>query len=233
MNDFFNINVIGFDADDTLWINETFFREAEDHFCRLMSPFETENKTRQELQKFEIQNLGIYGYGIKGFILSMLECAQFISNQNLPNNIYTEILNIGKDMLNKPVDLLPGVRETLKIVASRYRVLLLTKGDLLDQERKLEKSGLSQYFHHVEVLSNKYSKNYSELLDYLSIKPTEFLMVGNSLRSDILPIIEIGASAVHIPFHTTWEHEMVVDPPHEKYLTLNKISELLNYIAIP
>ena len=224
------IRVIGFDADDTLWVNETFFREAEDQFCKMLSSYETENKLRQILLSTELKNLDLYGYGIKGFILSLIEAAGEVSDHKLGSEMYEQILELGKTMLKKPVDLLEGVEETLKYTSEKYRILLLTKGDLLDQERKLKKSGLSRYFHHVEVLSNKYSQNYQELLDHLSIEPSEFLMIGNSLKSDVLPLLEIGAKAIHIPFHTTWEHEMVHEPIKTDYLTLKEIRELKNLV---
>jgi putative hydrolase of the HAD superfamily len=133
-------------------------------------------------------------------------------------------------MLNQPVDLLPGVKETLSTLKKNYRLLLITKGDLLDQEKKVVKSGLEEYFHHVEVLSNKHSKNYKDLLDHLSIPATEFLMVGNSLKSDILPLLEIGARAIHIPFHTTWEHENVDHNRDSDFITLSRFSDLLDVL---
>ena len=144
--DYKDIKVIGFDADDTLWVNETYFRDAEANFSKLLSGFETPNKIDQELFKKEIGNLQLYGYGVKAFTLSMVECALELSNYTLPNTVIEKILNIGKDMLNAPVDLLDGVEEVLEKLSKNYRLILATKGDLLDQERKLEKSGLSKYF---------------------------------------------------------------------------------------
>ena len=206
-----NIKVIGFDADDTLWVNETYFRDAEQEFAKLLSKFETPNKIDQELYKIELKNLPLYGYGVKGFMLSMVEIALELSNYSLSNKTLEKILDIGKDMINKPVDLLDDVEEVLQKLSKKYKLIVATKGDLLDQERKLEKSGLLKYFHHIEVLSEKESTNYIKLLNHLDIKPLEFLMIGNSLKSDILPLIEIGAQAAHIPFHTTWQHETVED----------------------
>lgn len=198
-----NIKVIGFDADDTLWVNETYFRDAELEFAQLLGAYETANKIDQELFKKEMDNLELYGYGVKGFVLSMVEMALEISNYNVSNKTLEAILNIGKDMINKPVELLDGVEEVLKKLSKNYRLILATKGDLLDQERKLEKSGLIDYFHHIEVLSDKKEANYSKLLNHLDIKPSEFLMIGNSLKSDILPLVNIKAHAIHVPFHTT------------------------------
>ena len=229
---FSNIQVIGFDADDTLWVNETYFRQAEEEFAELLSQFETPNKTDQELFKMEMKNLPLYGYGVKGFVLSMVEMALILSNYTVSNEVIEKILDIGKDMINKPVELLDGVEMVLGQLYKDYRLIVATKGDLLDQERKLEKSGLLDYFHHIEVLSEKEESNYSKLLNHLDINPSEFLMVGNSLKSDILPLINIGANAVHVPFHTTWQHEQVgLKAIEDKdYVTLNSVSELLNYL---
>ena len=166
-----NIKVIGFDADDTLWVNETYFRDAELEFAKLLAPYETANKIDQELFKMEMKNLPLYGYGVKGFVLSMVEMALEISNNNVSNTTMNAILKIGKDMLNKPVELLEGVEDVLKEFSKDYKLILVTKGDLLDQERKLEKSGLTNYFHHIEVLSDKQEENYSKLLNHLDIKP--------------------------------------------------------------
>ena len=229
---FKNIKVIGFDADDTLWVNETYFRDAEQEFAKLLSQFETPNKIDQELFKMEMQNLPLYGYGVKGFVLSMVEMAVELSNSTVSAETITDILNIGKAMINKPVELLDGVETVLQKLSINYKLILATKGDLLDQERKLEKSGLLNYFHHIEVLSEKEEANYSRLLNHLDIKPSEFLMVGNSLKSDILPLISIGAQAVHVPFHTTWQHETVTNNmiKDKDYITLKTIDELLNYL---
>jgi putative hydrolase of the HAD superfamily len=223
-----HIKVIGFDADDTLWVNETYFRNAELEFAKLMAPYETANKIDQELFKKEMENLPLYGYGIKGFVLSMVEMAMEISNHTVSNQTITKILNIGKDMLNAPVDLLDGVEAVLGQLSKDYKLIVLTKGDLLDQERKLEKSNLTSYFHHIEVMSDKQDINYSKLLDHLDIKPSAFLMIGNSLKSDILPLINIGAEAIHIPFHTTWMHEQVgvEETKNKAYKTITSLSEL-------
>ena len=231
--DYSNIKVIGFDADDTLWVNETYYREAELEFAKLLGAYETANKIDQELFKKEMENLSMYGYGIKSFILSMVESALEISNNTISNKAIHDILNIGKTMINKPVELLDGVEEVLKALFSKYRIILATKGDLLDQERKLENSGLTKYFHHIEVLSDKKEANYSQLLNHLDINPSEFLMIGNSLKSDVLPLVNINANAIHVPYHTTWVHEQVKeeDTNGKIYKTvkgLRDILELLN-----
>lgn len=227
-----NIKVIGFDADDTLWVNETYFRDAEIEFGKLLSEYETLNKIDQELFKKEIDNLPLYGYGVKAFVLSMVESALIQSNYNISTKSIEAILNIGKDMLNKPVELLDGVEDVLKHLSKKYRIILATKGDLLDQERKLEKSGLTKYFHHIEVLSDKQEANYSKLLNHLDIKPSEFLMIGNSLKSDVLPLVNIKAHAIHIPFHTTWAHEQVTEQETngKAYKTINSLRDILKLL---
>jgi len=225
-----NIKVIAFDADDTLWVNETYFRDAELEFAKLLAKYETANKIDQELFKKEIDNLRYYGYGIKGFVLSMIECALELSNYQIHPKALQAILDIGKEMIEKPIELLKGVEDTLQFLDGKYRLIVATKGDLLDQERKLEKSNLLKYFHHIEVMSDKKEKDYKKLIKHLDIKPSEFLMIGNSLKSDVLPPINIGASAIHIPFHTTWIHEEVdlQDSTKLEYRTLNNIKEVLS-----
>jgi len=229
--DFNSIKVIGFDADDTLWVNETYFREAEEEFASLLDGFETKNKIDQELFKMEMKNLELYGYGIKGFMLSMVESALEISNNTISQATITELLNLGKRMITHPVELLEGVKEVLEALSDKYRLIVLTKGDLLDQERKIERSSLSKYFHHVEVLSDKKEENYLNLLDHLEIDVQEFLMIGNSLKSDVLPLLNIGAQAVHVPFHTTWQHEEVtIEDDDFKYLKINTLSDILKHL---
>lgn len=223
------IKVIAFDADDTLWVNETYFREAERKFATLLSNYETPNKIEQELFQLEMKNLPYYGYGIKGFVLSMIETALELSNDTLPQSAIGDLLNIGKEMLNKPIELLAGVEEVLQSLHGQYKLIVATKGDLLDQERKLEKSGLINYFHHVEVMSEKKIPDYQKLTKHLDIAPQELLMIGNSLKSDILPLIAIGASAIHVPFHTTWTHEQVSEQDllNSDYTTVSSIRDIL------
>ena len=230
--DYSHIKVIGFDADDTLWVNETYFREAEMEFSKLLSEYETPNKIDQELFKMEMRNLSLYGYGVKSFILSMVEMALVLSNYNVSSKTIDAILDIGKEMINKPVVLLESVEYVLKKLSKKYKLILATKGDLLDQERKLEKSGLLDYFHHIEVLSDKKEANYSKLLNHLEIPPSEFLMIGNSLKSDVLPLINIKAKAVHVPFHTTWSHEQVTENETngKSYKTVRDLKEIINLL---
>ncbi|MBL4745392.1 MAG: HAD hydrolase-like protein [Flavobacteriaceae bacterium] len=227
-----NIKVIAFDADDTLWVNEPYFRETEGKFATLLSGFETKNKIDQELFKKEIANLDLYGYGIKGFVLSMIECALELSNYTLSGKDIEKIIDFGKRMLNHPIELLDDVELVLKSLSSKYRLILATKGDLVDQERKLEKSKLGKYFHHIEVMSEKKTEDYQNILSNLGIKSSEFLMVGNSLKSDILPLIKIGASAIHVPYHTTWVHEEVTKEEQDNatYRTVSTLKDILPHL---
>jgi len=224
-----NIKVIAFDADDTLWANETYFRDAEQEFATILSKYQSKIKIDNELFNKEIENLKLYGYGVKGFVLSMLESALEISNYQINQEDIGKILNIGKAMLDKPIKLLDDIELVLQSLQTNYKVILATKGDLLDQERKLEKSGLLKYFHHVEVMSDKKAINYLKLIACLDIKPNELLMIGNSLKSDVLPLIEIGAEAIHIPFHTTWIHEEISELEKSliDYKTVLNIKEVL------
>ena len=228
-----NCKVIAFDADDTLWVNETYFRDAEKKFAKILSKYETENRVDQELFKIEMKNLELYGYGIKGFMLSMIECALKLSNYSISQHEIDKILIIGKEMLNKPIELLDGVEEVLGKLHNKYKLIVATKGDLLDQERKLEKSGLLKYFHHIEVMSEKKEVDYRKLIKHLDINTNEFLMVGNSLKSDVLPLVNIGASAIHIPFHITWSHEEVSleETKNSNFHTLSQLKDILKLFS--
>jgi putative hydrolase of the HAD superfamily len=227
-----SIKVVAFDADDTLWVNENYFREAEGEFVKLMSIYGPEEDTMKILFEIEMQNLGIYGFGIKGFMLAMTEAAGRISKGKVTSTEIDKILDLGKAMLNKPVELLDKVEDILKKVQQKYKVILATKGDLLDQQRKLEKSGLEKYFHHIEVMSDKKVKDYQKLIKHLDIRPEEFLMVGNSLKSDILPVIEIGGNAIYVPYEITWLHEQAApeDQHNGKYVEVAKLHEVLEHI---
>ncbi len=226
-----HIKTIAFDADDTLWVNETFFRDAENEFCKLLSDYIDFDTCQKRLYEMEIRNLALYGYGIKPFTLSLIECAQEISKGLVSNDIITSIIDLGKDMLNAPVVLLDGIEEVLEELSKKYKLVVATKGDLLDQERKLEKSGLSSLFHHIEVMSDKQPANYLKLVKHLDIDIDSFLMVGNSLKSDVIPVLEIGGRACHIPFHTTWAHEQVdMEVTHKHLLSLTSSKELLNVL---
>jgi len=225
------IKVIGFDADDTLWINEPFYQDVEKEFCQILKSYKTEAETSKELFKTEMQNLEIYGYGAKGFILSMVETALRETNGRITPEEILKIIESGKSLLTMPIQLLDGVEKVLQKLQKKYELILVTKGDLLDQEQKLKRSGLTGYFHHIEIMSDKHENNYLKLLSHFDIEPNEFLMVGNSVKSDILPVINIGANAIHVPFEVMWQHEKhhetIVD---ENFRSVSKISEILNLL---
>lgn len=226
-----SLKVIAFDADDTLWVNEPFFREAEEKFASLLEDFMPQHAIMKELYRTEIENLGLYGYGIKGFMLSMIETAMRISDQKVPISLVEKVITIGREMLEKPVELLPGVEEALQSLHGDYRMVLATKGDLLDQERKLKKSGLEKYFHHIEIMSEKRTADFAKLIRHLDVQPSEFLMMGNSLKSDILPVLELGGHAIHIPFHITWVHEQIEhEVAHEQFYEVSCVADAADLI---
>jgi putative hydrolase of the HAD superfamily len=226
-----NLKVIAFDADDTLFVNEPYFQETEDKFCVMMSDYLSKQGLSQELFKIEVDNLSLYGYGIKGYTLSMIEAAMKISNNTLSVEVIGKIIDLGKELLQRPIELLDGVEETLKALQGKYKLIVATKGDLKDQQRKLHDSGLGIYFHHIEVMADKQEVNYEKLLKRLEIESKEFFMIGNSLKSDVLPVLGIGGYAVHIPFHTTWEHEKINHKvEHPNFRTLEKISDVLEIL---
>ena len=226
-----NLKVIAFDADDTLWVNEPYFQATEERFCSLLENFSPQHTISKELFKVEVDNLPLYGYGIKGYILSMIEAALSISEKNISVDVVETILQYGKDMLNQPIELLNEVEYVLSSLKDHYRLVVATKGDLLDQERKLKKSGLAHYFHHIEIMSDKKEDDYIKLIKHLDINPDEFMMIGNSLKSDVMPVINIGGHAVHVPYHTTWAHEHVETVlTHENFKHVHKISEVLEFV---
>jgi putative hydrolase of the HAD superfamily len=227
------IEVIGFDADDTLWINETYYLETENEFCRLLAEYrDSSQKISAELYQTETANMRLYGYGIKAFTLSLVETALQISNNSVPQATIEKIINLGKDQLDKPLVLLDNVKNVLDHLSREYRLIVVTKGDLLDQESKLQKSKLEKYFHHIEIMSDKKESDYRKLLNHLDINPSQFMMVGNSLRSDIIPILNIGGSAVYVPFHTTWEHETADENSisSQRFRKIEKISQVADII---
>jgi putative hydrolase of the HAD superfamily len=229
---FDDIRVVSFDADDTLWHNEQYFLDAQENFWHLMENFLPAHASGQELMKTELQNIDLYGYGIKAFILSMIEAAIKISDGRITSRGIETIIGYGKEMLDKPVELIDGVDDVLKSLNGHYRLVMTTKGDLLDQERKLEKSGLANYFHHIEIVSDKKESEYRKLIQHLDIAPEQFLMIGNSLRSDILPVLNVGGFGIHVPYHTTWEHEQIDHViEHDRFVELGSIRDLPALLA--
>lgn len=222
-----NIKVIAFDADDTLWINEPYFQETENKFCQLLEDYLPQHSVSQELFRTEMQNLSLYGYGIKGFMLSMVETALRVSDKTLNVDIIEKAIGFGKELLEKPIEILEGVEDVLRSLSGKYKLVVATKGDLLDQERKLKKSGIEHYFHHIEIMSDKQEADYKKLIRHLDIPPSQFLMIGNSIKSDILPVLAIGGHAVHVPYHTTWAHEKTEHTiEHPNFRTMDVITEI-------
>jgi putative hydrolase of the HAD superfamily len=230
---YMNVKVIAFDADDTLWVNEPYFRRTEEKFCTLFSEFLSPHDIERELLKIQIGNLGLYGYGIKGLVLSMIETALKITDGKINTNAIDKILALGKELLNEPIELLEGVEQVLQALQGKYRLVVATKGDLLDQERKLKKSNLTEYFHHIEIMSEKDDARYLKLIKHLDIQPNELLMVGNSLKSDVIPVLNIGGHAIHVPYHITWAHEMVEHQvEHQNFKSVTNIQEILQYLNL-
>jgi len=219
------IKVIGFDADDTLWSNACFFQEVEGKFCDLLGGFQPREALAKELYQTEMSNMEWYGYGAMAFTLSLIETAIRVSQGQVSATILAELLEAGKSILDKPIELFPGIPDILPELSEQYRLVVVTKGDLLDQERKLAKSGLLTYFQHVEVVTEKHEANYRQLIEFMNILPHEFLMVGNSLKSDILPILNIGGKAVHVPFHMEWQFEKT-EKPATPYIEISTLFEL-------
>jgi putative hydrolase of the HAD superfamily len=223
------ISVVAFDADDTLWVNEPVYQKIEQNVVELMSRYVAPEVAREKLFTINTDNLKLFGYGVKGFTLSMVETAVEISEGGISGAEIKQILDMGKEMLHNPVKLLDGIEDVLAQLQGHFKLMLVTKGDLVDQQSKIERSGLANYFKHIEILSEKDEDSYEQLLYKYHLPRNEFLMVGNSVKSDILPVVNIGGKAVHIPFHTTWIHEHVEESTLQgKYFTaLEQAKDLL------
>ena len=221
------ITTVGLDADDTLWHNETIFRLTQERVFSLMADFAPTETLHAKLAEVEKRNLALYGYGVKGFTLSMIETAMELTGNEAPGRLIAEILAAGREMLSHPVEPLPGVEQALADLADGYRLVLITKGDLLHQEQKLAASGLGDLFAAVEIVSEKDAQTYARVFDRYGTGAAQAVMAGNSLRSDILPALEAGAWAAHIPYEITWAHELA-DPPadHPKFAELPSIADL-------
>ncbi len=223
------ITTIAFDADDTLWVNEPLFTQTRMRLEKIVAPYIPIESLETDLYKFENQNLSLFGYGIKGFMLSMIETALEMTDFKLSGRDVQQIIDLGKDMLQHPVEVLPGITETLEALKGGYELMIITKGDLFDQETKIARSGLAHYFTRVEIVSEKNPTTYQELINRNGLDINRFLMIGNSLKSDVLPVCKIGGKAIHIPFHDTWVHERVES--HEadgvEYLELGDVRDLI------
>ncbi|MDQ0393024.1 HAD family hydrolase [Labrys monachus] len=210
-----HLTTIGFDADDTLWQNEQFFRQTEEHFISLLADHGDRADIARRLLEAERRNLRLYGFGIKGFTLSMIETAIEVGGSNVPAELIARILAAGRDMLGHPVETLPDVADTLERLAGSYRLILVTKGDLFDQERKLAQSGLAPMFEAVEIVSDKNTATYERVFARHGAGPARGMMIGNSLKSDVIPAIEAGSWGVHVPHDLTWALEHAEPPLHE------------------
>lgn len=226
---------IAFDADDTLWDNEIYFRESERQFCKLINshnPNLTEKEIMPILFDNEVGNLSIYGFGVKSFVLSAIEAAGKLLNNDVPYSIVSSIVQIGREQLMKPVTLLTDVEDTLKQLkeSGKYRLVVATKGDLLDQESKIKRSGLEQYFERTIIMSDKREEDYRKMIKSLNCKPEKLVMVGNSFKSDILPVVNLGGRGIYIPYHTTWAHEVVETIEHERIVEITRLKEILELL---
>ena len=228
------ITTVGLDADDTLWHNETIFRLTQDRFRTLMADYAEPEFLDARLAEVERRNLALYGYGVKGFTLSLIETAMDVTGGEPPGRMIADILAAGREMLSHPVEPLPVVPEALAELSKHYRLILITKGDLLHQEQKLAASGLGELFVGVEIVSEKNADTYDRVFSRYGTGPHQAAMCGNSLRSDVLPALEAGAYAAHIPYHLTWAHE-VADPPtgHPRFAELASIAEFPGRVKGP
>lgn len=226
------LTTIAFDADDTLWQNETFFRLTQDRVTQLLADYAAPDHLHARLLAAERRNLGHYGFGVKGFTLSMVETAIEVTEGRVPALVIGEILAAGREMLEHPIQLLPHARAAVTALAGRYRVLLITKGDLIDQERKLAQSGLGDLFHAVEIVSDKRAEVYRRLFARHGTDPGQAMMIGNSLKSDVLPVIEAGGFGVHVPHALTWALEHAEAPQgHARFFAIPNLAALPSLLA--
>lgn len=232
LNNLHQIKVLAFDADDTLWDNQSYYDNAEKTFCEVLSEYTTAKEASEALFRTECANMPSLGYGAKAFTISLIETALKVSGEAIDGKSLAKILGAGKSVLEMPCTPLPGVEDTLaKLRAEgRYRMVLFTKGDLLDQQNKISKSGLGKYFSHIEITSKKTTKEYIELCRKMDITENELLMVGNSFKSDIEPVLMIGGCGIHIPFEHTWQHEKTDEYEHDNLVRITSFSELLKLL---
>lgn len=226
------IDVVGIDADDTLWHNETYFAEAQSTFVQILAPWTPEGEDVLALHDAtERRNLELFGYGIKGFTLSMVETAIEVSRGEVSTSAIAELIRIGKEMLAHPVELLDGVAEAVDALAEAHRLVLVTKGDLIHQETKIARSGLADRFERIEIVSEKDPATYGAILDRMDVTPERFLMVGNSVRSDVLPVLELGGHAVHVPYAITWSHEVVEEQADDAFPVLASLNDVATWLS--
>jgi len=221
-------DLIGFDADDTLWQNERYYQDAQSRFAQLLSHYHPEEWVRARLLQTETRNLQHFGYGIKAFALSMIETAVELTEGRVTGQDIQRLIDTARQMMNAEVELLPEVSQSISQIGSTHCLALITKGDLLDQQRKVDRSGLSKFFQYIEIVSEKTPAIYAQILAKHKVESGKFIMIGNSLKSDILPVLHLGGSAVYIPHKLTWEHEAAATPARETpgFYPLDGIGEL-------
>lgn len=226
------ITTVALDADDTLWHNESIFHLTQDNYVDLLKDYGEPDHMKARLLEVEINNLKLYGYGVKSFTLSMIETAIDLTRGAVPAKTIMEILGLGRAMLEHPVEPLPGVAETLEALKDRYKLVMVTKGDLMNQEQKLARSGLGDFFNAIEIVSEKDANTYRRIVARQGIAADETVMIGNSMKSDVLPALEAGMWGIHIPYHITWAHEHA-EPPSDspRFAKLESISELPGWLS--
>lgn len=223
------IEFIAFDADDTLWESELYIQEFEHRFCKLLGEYLSAPSVSQTFFETEMKNLHMYGYGLKSIMLSMAETICKVTDGNGSIHLIEEVIGWGQELLQKPVTLLEGVKETISSLHGKYKLVLATKGDLFDQKRKIAASGLQEYFHHIEIMSDKKNDDYRKLIGTLGCLPEKLLMIGNSVKSDILPVLELGGYAAYVPYHVTWAYEQHEgEIRHRNFIQLDNIKEILD-----
>lgn len=227
-----SIRIIAFDADDTIWADSKYFRQTEQRWAECLREYGDTESLHRRLFAIEQKNMDWYGYGTMAYTLSLVEAALEISRGEIKAEAIQQILETGRQMLAHPIELMEGAEEVLSVLSRQYSLMMITKGELLEQKRKLKKSGLQSYFQHIEIVTEKNSQNYAGILKKLHIEPEAFLMVGNSLKSDVLPVLEIGGNAVHIPTDQLWEYEHCSSLPSKPYTILSKLTELLTLIPL-
>jgi putative hydrolase of the HAD superfamily len=225
------ITTVALDADDTLWHNESIFHLTQDQYVDLLKEYGDPDHMKARLLEVEIKNLKLYGYGVKSFTLSMIETAIDLTRGAVPAKTVMDILNLGRAMLEHPVEPLPGVTETLEALKDRYKLVMVTKGDLMNQEQKLARSGLGDYFHAIEIVSEKDANTYRRIVARQGVAPAATVMIGNSMKSDVLPALDAGLWGIHIPYHLTWAHEHA-EPPSDspRFAKLETITELPGWL---
>ena len=225
------ITTIALDADDTLWHNESIFHLTQQQYVELLQDYGDADHMKARLLEVEIKNLSLYGYGVKSFTLSMIETAINLNRGAVPAKIIAQILDLGRAMLEHPVEPLPGVAETLETLKDGYKLVMVTKGDLMNQEQKLARSGLGEHFHAIEIVSEKDANTYRRVVARQGVRPEATVMIGNSMKSDVLPALEAGLWGIHIPYHITWAHEHA-EPPSDspRFAKLETIAEVPGWL---